>query len=217
MGHPLSPYERALGDAVAELHPRLRAYFAAVPVGSVGRGSGVFDVVGTPRRWTWPVLTVLARSGVVFPVWQRDVSFTVENRGTPDGAVIARRVFDLDGGERTMVDRVSMTPIGLVDELGHGSRGGVVRAAFRTTAVDGALVLESTRVGVRIGRLRIELPRPLAPRVSLVERFDDAGGRQHVSVTIDLPVVGRVYEYSGSFAYAITTAATGIAPIEGEK
>ncbi|MEL4318475.1 DUF4166 domain-containing protein [Leifsonia sp. YIM 134122] len=217
MGHPLSPYERALGDAVAELHPRLHAYFAPVPAGSVGRGSGVFDVVGTPRRWTWPVLAVLARSGVVFPVWQRDVPFTVENRCTPDGAVVARRIFDLDGGERTMVDRVSMTPIGLIDELGHGRRGGVVRAAFRAAVVDGALVLDSTRVGVRLGWLRFELPRLLAPRVTLVERFDDASARQHVAVAIDLPVVGRLYEYSGSFAYAITIAATEIAVTAGEK
>jgi hypothetical protein len=75
-----SPYElSAPGHVLARLHPRLRTYFAAVPVGHVGR-EGLFAVVGTPRRWLWPVLALLARDGVVFPVWERDVPFTVENR-----------------------------------------------------------------------------------------------------------------------------------------
>ncbi|MBE7163154.1 MAG: DUF4166 domain-containing protein, partial [Williamsia herbipolensis] len=66
--------------ATARLHPRLRAYFAAIPPGHVGRGDGVFAVVGTPRRWLWPFLALFARDDVMFPVWERDVPFTVENR-----------------------------------------------------------------------------------------------------------------------------------------
>ena len=74
-------------------------------------------------------------------------------------------VFDLDGGERTMVDRVSMTPVGLVDELGHGRRGGVVRAAFRTTVVDGALVA-ALDPGGRADRTAAHRASPAArPRV----------------------------------------------------
>ena len=64
-----SPWEAALGDRLDELDPALRAYFSAIPDGSVGRGSGVFDQVGTPRRWLWPVLAILGRTGIVFPVW----------------------------------------------------------------------------------------------------------------------------------------------------
>ena len=48
------------------------------------------------------------------------------------------------------------------------------------------------------------LPRALAPRVALTERFDDDVDRQHVTVILSLPLVGRVYEYSGHFDYAIT-------------
>jgi hypothetical protein len=44
-----SPYEIVLGDDVARLHPRLGTYFGEIPAGSVGRGQGVFDSVGTPR------------------------------------------------------------------------------------------------------------------------------------------------------------------------
>ena len=204
MDAPLSPYQLALGPAVDRLHPRLHAYFSAIPRGSVGRGSGVFDVVGTPRRWVWPALAVLARRGVVFPVWEKEVPFTVENRPTASGSVTARRVFRLQGGDRVMVDAVSFTRIGLVDALGVGGR---VRAAFSVTVVDGALVLDSNRVGLALGPMRLSLPQLLSPRVRLVERFDEAQDRQTVSVSIDMPVLGRIYEYAGSFRYAI----------EGEK
>jgi len=49
-----SPWERALGAGVAELAAPLRAYFGAIPAGHVGRGTGVFEVAGTPRRWVVP-------------------------------------------------------------------------------------------------------------------------------------------------------------------
>ncbi|WP_394768763.1 DUF4166 domain-containing protein [Lacisediminihabitans sp.] len=81
-----SPYRAVVGGALDGLHPRLRAYFGAIPVGSLGRGEGVFDVVGTPRRWLWPALWVLGRQGVLFAVWQRDVPFTVINRPIVDAA-----------------------------------------------------------------------------------------------------------------------------------
>jgi hypothetical protein len=87
-----SPYELcAAPELLARLHPRLRAYFGAIPPGHVGRGEGVFRVVGTPRRWLHPLLALFARDAVMFPVWERDVPFTVENRparvgrGSPTG------------------------------------------------------------------------------------------------------------------------------------
>jgi len=39
--------------------------------------------------------------------------------------------------------------------------------------------------------------------VTLHEAFDPAAGRQRVSLTLDAPVVGRIYEYSGHFDYRI--------------
>jgi hypothetical protein len=37
----------------------------------------------------------------------------------------------------------------------------------------------------------------------LVERFDDASESQHVHVTLEAPLIGRLYEYSGSFTYEL--------------
>jgi hypothetical protein len=47
------------------------------------------------------------------------------------------------------------------------------------------------------------MPRALSPVVRLTERFDDALDRQFVALTIDVPLVGRVYEYRGHFRYRI--------------
>ncbi|MES1169657.1 MAG: DUF4166 domain-containing protein, partial [Leifsonia sp.] len=138
MGSPeTSPWQRALGDGIAGLHPELRVYFSAIPAGRVGRGTGSFDSLGTPRRWLWPVLSALARRGILFPVWQHDVPFRIENRAV--GATLhATRTFHLPGGDRTMVDAVSMDAGGLVDRLGVG---GELAVELRATVVDGALRL----------------------------------------------------------------------------
>lgn len=203
-----SPYERILGDELDNLHPRLRAYFGAIPEGSVGRGQGTFDVVGTPRRWLWPALRILSFQGIAFPVWAANVPFDVENRPVVDAAgntaVAAVRTFhfgERHGGTRTMVDAITAEPAGLVDHLGPSR---LLGAELSATVRDGSLRLDSRGLTIRVGRRRMALPRALAPRVALTERFDDDVDRQHVTVILSLPLVGRVYEYSGHFDYAIT-------------
>lgn len=195
-----SPYQRVLGEGLETLHPRLLAYFSAVPPGMVGVGQGVFDVVGTPRRWLWPVLSLLARDGVIFPVWERGVSFTVRNVPTVRGTLTAYREFAFARGHRTMVDEISAEPKELVDRLG---RSGRLVAAFRATVEAGALRLESTRVAFRFAGREWRIPGVFAPRVSLCERFDDAADRQHVSLRLEHPLLGRLYEYAGSFSYEL--------------
>lgn len=195
-----SPYERALGERIVDLHPRLRRYFQAIPDGAVGVGEGVFDRVGTPRRWLWPLLRVLERRGVVAAGWEHDVPFRVENR-TIASRAIAERTFQLPRGRWVMRDAVALTRRGrVVDELGEP---GLIAACFEVETRDGALELTSRAVGVRLGRLRLRVPQALSPVVRLTERFDDVADHQLVDVTIDVPVIGRVYEYGGRFRYRI--------------
>jgi hypothetical protein len=198
-----SPYQAVLGEDLAGLHPRLQAYFSAIPAGSHGFGRGVFDTVGTPRRWLWPALAVLARAGVVFPVWQRDVPFTVVNR--PVGAsawpaVTADRFFALAGGGRLMRDVISSDASGLHDRLGFPAR---LDTRLEASVSAGALRLRSTRVTFLAGGLRIRFPRRLAPVVELTESFDDALGTQRIALTVRAPLIGTIYQYAGSFDYAI--------------
>ncbi len=199
-----SPYEVAVGGILETLHPALRRYFAAIPAGHHGYGVGVFSAVGTPRRWLLPFLSALVPADVMFAVWERNVPFTVVNRAAVDDhdrvVVRAARRFQFSTGDRVMVDAITAEPYGLVDHLGASRRFSATLAA-RVTG--GALRLDSTAACVRIGRAQPRLPRMLAPRIALSERFDNATGLQHVSVTIDVPVLGRVYEYAGSFRYEI--------------
>ncbi|WIB77876.1 DUF4166 domain-containing protein [Curtobacterium sp. MCPF17_002] len=211
-----SPYELSTPpDVLARLHPRLRTYFGPIPPGHVGRGEGVFTVVGTPRRWLWPVLAWFARDAVMFPVWERDVPFTVENRPArvrrgsagleARVAVRAHRTFRFRSGARTMADAITAEPDGLVDHLG---RRGRVSALLRTE-VDadgpdaGALRLVSTRVTFRALGREWRLQARIAPRVTLVERFDDEADRQRVSLVLSAPVIGTLYRYEGAFRYEI--------------
>ncbi len=203
MSQAQSPYDVVLGDRFEQLHPRLRAYFAAIPAGSVGIGDGVFNTVGTARRWLHPFIWLIADSDVLFPVWERDVPFSVNN--TPSqvagrSAVSGERIFRLASGDRVMHDLIAASPDGLVDILGRRRR---FRALFAANVVDGGLHLESTRVALRIGNRHFIVPRPVAPRVRLTERFSDADSCQHVQVTVTLPLIGRVYEYAGSFRYEV--------------
>ncbi|ROQ17840.1 MULTISPECIES: DUF4166 domain-containing protein [unclassified Curtobacterium] len=211
-----SPYElSAPSDVLARLHPRLSAYFGAIPPGHVGRGEGVFDVVGTPRRWLWPLLAWFARDSVMFPVWERDVPFTVENRPArvrrgragqeARPGVRAHRTFRFRSGSRTMVDAITAEPDGLVDHLGHHGRVSArLRAEVDAHGPDaGALRLVSTRVTFRALGREVRLPARIAPRVLLTERFDDEADVQRVSLVLTAPVLGTLYRYEGAFRYEI--------------
>ncbi|WP_241488001.1 DUF4166 domain-containing protein [Leucobacter japonicus] len=216
---PSSPYARALGalrvtsgrsesasGGVDALHPTLQQYFATIPEGHVGRGRGVFDRVGTPRRWLHPVLRLLERRGVVRATWARDVPFTVENR-TIAGRAVGRRSLELPDGLWQMRDSVGLNAQGrLVDEIGEPA---TVVASFDLSAGADGVRLVSRYVGLvlfahRGDRRRVlRLPRAIAPVVRLHERFDALAQRQRVDVTIDVPFFGRIYEYGGAFTYRI--------------
>ncbi|GAB3600576.1 hypothetical protein GCM10027408_27990 [Microbacterium tumbae] len=183
-----------------QLHPVLQQYFSAIDDAHVGVGEGVFDRVGTPRRWLHPFLRPLQRRGVLVASWHRDVPFRIENR-TVAGRAVAERVLQLPGGPWTMRDAVAATPLGrVVDELGEPV---LLAASFDVDVRDGALHLTSRAVGMRICRLRVRAPDVLAPVVRLTERYDDERDRQRVDLVIDMPLLGRVYEYGGWFDYRI--------------
>lgn len=193
-----APWASALGDRAEQLAPALQDYFGPIPEGCRGVGEGVFTRVGSPRRLLWPLLALLGRWDVVFPVWEHDVPFEIVNVPTPHGLVSVRR-FHFSRGVRTMTDRILVTRHGLRQRFGAGER---MVAELRVDPVDEGLLIASGRVGIRMLGLRWSLPAAWAPRVRVRERaLPD--GRQHVSLTLDLPLVGRLYEYAGAFSYRV--------------
>lgn len=197
---PQSPYLRALGEHRTRLHPALRTYFSAIEHGSVGVGVGVFERIGTPRRWLWPVLRMLQKPAVAHAGWHHDVPFTVRNR-TIAGKAVSVRTLHVPGGDWVMKDAVSPRPHGRVlDQLGEPT---TLAVAFEVGVDADALVLRSTAVGIRIGRTRVTVPRFLSPSIRLRESAEKQAGRQRVSLTVDMPLIGRLYEYAGTFEYRI--------------
>jgi len=106
-----------------------------------------------------------------------------------------------------MTDRVIFTRAGLRQRLGADERV-VVELALEPD--EEGLHIASQRVGIRMLGLRWSLPAAWAPRVVVHER-SLPDGRQHVALTLDLPVLGRIYEYAGAFAYRVEPAVRGFA------
>lgn len=206
-----SPYEVMLGARLDDLHHSLRRYFSAIPQGYIGVGEGVFAEFGTPRRWLWPILRVLQSRGVLHAGYARAARFRVINRtvaipGSDIGAAVARREVDLPGGTWVMVDSVVLarSNTGLqptvVDRLGDPH---TVSAQFKAEVHDGALSMTSVKAGIVVGRLRIRLPRWCAPVVNLTEAYDPVSGLQRITLALNAPLIGRIYEYRGHFSYGI--------------
>ena len=193
------PYRQALGERAAALHPRLESYFSPLPPGRVGRGHGVLTRIGS-RSPLRVLMRPFQARGALYAGWAEDVPFEVINRGQ-DGAVVAERRFHLPGGDWVMRDRVTLAGEGAVEDLIGAPPA--LSAVFEVEVERGALVLRSRSTTVRLSRLRLRIPRPVAPRIHLEERFVDELERQQVSLSVDLPVLGRIYEYRGTFVHHI--------------
>jgi hypothetical protein len=187
-----SVYERVLGPRLAELDPRLRAYFGEIPAGAVGRGSGVYEVAGSRHRWLRPVFAWLATREVLFPEYGHGIPFTVENRGDRT----ARRTFAFPRRTRVMTDAMGVVDGTLRDRLGR--RGGL-EVELLLEVRDGGLRMRSRRQWLHLRRVRMRMPGLVG--VELTETAGD--GVQHVDVRVNAPMLGELFRYTGTFRYAL--------------
>lgn len=206
-GTSASVYERVLGERFTDLEPALQRYFGAVPDGCVGRGEGVYAIVGSRWRVLRPLLRVLAARDVLFPERGTGVGLLVENRYDADGALRAVRTFAFPRIQRRMVDAMRVERGTLIDRLGR--RGGL-EVALDAAVRGGGMVLTSRAIAWRVGSLRVPLP-PIA-RVRVSERVDEETGRQHVDVRVRAVVLGEVFRYTGAFDYRIVEDRRGSTP-----
>lgn len=167
-------YERLVGDGWRELDEPVRRFHARA------RGEGVFAV----RRGEGLLARALARL-----------------LGLPAGgeAVPLRlSVEPHDGGElwrREFAGREFVTEQGEHAGALLAERAGPFELLFRLTAEGGALVYAQEGAALRVGGLRLRLPRPLAPRTEASERADEGGVR--VSVRVTAPLFGPLISYEG--------------------
>jgi hypothetical protein len=193
---PTSVYQRVLGEDFALLAPELHNYFSLPPDGMVGRATGVFDVVGSRRRWMRPALRFLAWRRILFPDFGRGVPFRAINIPGPGDGLSALREIDFPATMRLMEDTMHVIDGRLHDFLGR-TRSLEVR--FRLRVVDGGLLMVSDGNWVHIGRLRMPLPSLLGAKVVLSERWETDA--QRVVLTLSHPLFGDLFEYSGRFTY----------------
>lgn len=76
-------------------------------------------------------------------------------------------------------------------------RMGIVEMRFRLEVAGGALNYETVGAALRFGFLRLPLPRWLSPRVSAWEKAAGHTDQIHVSVDVNLPLLGRLIAYDG--------------------
>jgi hypothetical protein len=89
-------------------------------------------------------------------------------------------------------------------------RAGPLEILFRVGELNGALVYRSARAALRLGPVRLPLPRTLAPRVDAHERGAPGGGGVSVYVCADAPLVGTLIAYKGVLRLEGEGAATEV-------
>ena len=193
---PTSVYQRVLGSEFEKLSPELHEYFSLPPEGMVGRASGTFDVAGSRRGWMKPILHLLAWHRVVFPGFARDVPFRAINIPGPGDGLSALREIDMPGGIQLIEDTMHVIDGRIHDFLG---RNRALEVRFNTRVFDGDLSMISDKLWLHVGGVRIPVPAIFGARVILTETWRD--GKNNVTLTLSNPMLGDLFEYSGSFTY----------------
>ena len=197
-------YERALGEAVTDLHPKVRERYAAGPGDGVTVGTGQMDVLRGTH--VLPALYALSTRDMLVPEAGHDVPFSVTTVGydlSGHEAMTTRREFAFPGHRRRFDSVTVWDAAGerLLDFLG---RGGPVVTELHPRVQDGALVVEAGRQWARVAGRYVRLPGPLAADVRVRDRYDETGERYYVDATVENPMAGHVLSYHGTFTQSMT-------------
>lgn len=172
-------YERLLGEAWNDLDEPVRRLHMR---GSGPCGEGTFEVTG--GNFVARALARLARLPATGERVRVRLSVTIlEGIGERWHRTFEVRAFDT------------------VQREGKGNllaeRAGPFELLFRLSEERGSLVYKQSGAALRVGLLRVPLPRVLAPRVEARERGADDGRSVEVHVRSSAPLVGLVLSYEG--------------------
>ena len=122
----------------------------------------------------------------------------VRVHGDDRGGMVWERHLRLPGAARDRIVRST--------KLADGKRGLVERTdgglAMELAVFEqgGALVFESRRYFLALGRWRVPVPMLLSPGVCRVEHHDEGGGRFRFTLSMVHPLWGRTFQQTGLFA-----------------
>lgn len=196
-----SVYARALGEAAADLHPKVRErYGTEIEDAVVCVGNGRMDI--DHGSLALPALYTMTTQNILFPETGEGVPFTVtsaEYRTDAGHQVLGmRREFTFEGtvrrfDSRTLWDAADQR---LLDFLGSSGR---LVSELHPRVEDGALIVEGGRQWLRVGRRYLRLPGPLAADVRVRDHYDDDAERYGVHATLQSALTGEILSYDGTF------------------
>jgi hypothetical protein len=117
-----------------------------------------------------------------------------------DAAPVRLAVHRVEGGERWERAFPNTRLISIQYDAGDGLLGerfGLLDIRFRLPVMDRALVYLQESAALTLGRLRLSIPKWLAPQVTARESTAADGKTPHILVSVSLPLVGLLVEYEG--------------------
>lgn len=198
-----SIYERALGDAFDGLHPRMQERFGFTSdddVAAIGRGT--MEYVRNGGLYTLPFLTAGATMNTMFPEENTAVPFTIRNYAYEDSygreTVTWLRTFQLPKERRFDAAMIySEERDRIVDYLGE--RHHLAVDIDLTVSDEGGVELATGAQRLYLFGTGFDFPLVLSARANVHEWYDEATDAYRISVSVTNPIMGLVFEYSGSF------------------
>jgi hypothetical protein len=194
-------YERALGEATDELHPKVRSRYA-VAADELYRcvGQGRMDI--SRGTHVLPALYLMTGQNMLFPEAGHDIPFTVTTIGYETEAgyevLTTSREFEFPRRRRRF-DSLTLWDAAngrLLDFLGTEGR---IVSELHPTVEAGALVVEAGRQWLRTESRYIPLLGPLAVDVEVRDRYDETDDQYHVTATVENTLAGHIMSYRGGF------------------
>lgn len=192
-----SPFALALAPFREDLPDVFHAQFLGPDPGRVVVLSGTMREVWHRPRWIAPVLSLLARSNMLFPETGRDIPASLTIEALPDGRHSWRRTFSFRRVRRFDALIASDLERGVVEQIGARVR---FEIGWRLRHDADRLEIETTQAALCLGGRRASLPRALTPRVRVVEEAHPRlAGAIRVELVASHPLLGAFFGYSGTF------------------
>ncbi|SEG66700.1 DUF4166 domain-containing protein [Paenibacillus sp. UNC499MF] len=211
-----SIYERALGEDIARLHPRIRERFGfGSGDGVASVGEGVMHRVWT-SKWTALPLLIGTSRHIMFPESGTEIPFTIENFAYRDSygreTVTWIRKFAFGSRVRhfdaTMI--YSSRRGRIVDYLGNKQHLAVDLDLAPTPG--GGIRIRSGNQRFYEGSLQFPFPAAITGIADVCEWYDDREDAYKITVNVRNPVLGPVFGYEGTFRAQLVPCGTADIP-----